>query len=409
MKVDNIIIYSDFGFIAGGAGKVAIDSAVGLAKKGYKVIFFCGTGPISPLLLNKGIEVICMHQPDMLSDKNKLQAAFRSIWNEKAYSCTLDLLEKYSSNNTVVMVHGFSKTLSTSIFAAFKKTSFNVIFILHDYFATCPNGGFYNYQKQCVCNYKPMSKKCILCNCDARSYMQKLYRCVRQLFVNHNIKGNKKYLYAYNVSKLSGNLMAPYIKNWFKEYGTLYNPVDVNTSSYVDITQNRKYLFIGRLSEEKGIRDFCRVLTELHLDGIVIGDGYLLSELKLKYPQILFVGWKNGPEKLRYINQAKCLIFPSKCHETFGLVVPEILGYGVPCIVPDGCGASELIHNSINGFIFKMNNYEDLRKKILMFEDTNMCKIGESTTVSFHKEDYTLDAYIDKLEALFERFSVRWV
>jgi glycosyltransferase involved in cell wall biosynthesis len=350
-----------------------------------------------------------MHQPDMLSDKNKLQAACRSIWNEKVYSSTLDLLRKFNPNNTVAIVHGFSKTLSTSIFAAFKRTSFNIIFILHDYFAACPNGGFYNYQKQCVCNYKPMSKKCILCNCDARSYMQKLYRCVRQLFVNHNIKGNKKHLYAYNVSKLSGNLMAPYIKNWFKEYGTLYNPVDVNTSSYVDITQNRKYLFIGRLSEEKGIRDFCRVLTELHLDGIVIGDGYLLSELKLKYPQILFVGWKNGPEKLRYINQAKCLIFPSKCHETFGLVVPEILGYGVPCIVPDGCGASELIHNSINGFIFKMNNYEDLRKKILMFEDTNMCKIGESTTVSFHKEDYTLDAYIDKLEALFERFSVRWV
>jgi hypothetical protein len=54
-----------------------------------------------------------------------------------------------------------------------------------------------------------------------------------------------------------------------------------------------------------------------------------------------------------------------------------------------------------------LSNYEDLRKKILMFEDTNMCKIGESTTVSFHRGDYSLDAYINKIEALFERFSLQ--
>ena len=130
MELKNIIIFNDFGFVSGGAGKVAIDSAVGLAKKGHHVVYFCGTGPISSLLLNKGIEVICMHQPDMLSDKNKLQAAFRSIWNEKVYSSTLDLLGKFNPNNTAVMVQGFSKTLSTSIFAAFKRTSFNIIFIL---------------------------------------------------------------------------------------------------------------------------------------------------------------------------------------------------------------------------------------------------------------------------------------
>lgn len=397
MKVNNIIIYNDFGYLSGGAAKVAIDMAIGLSNKGYNVIFFCGTGPIDNELKTNVKQVICLHQPDMLSDKNKLNAAIRSIWNNKAYKKTLLLLSKFSADDTVVIVHGFSKTLSSSIFSAFKKSSFKIILILHDYFAACPNGGFYNYKRQKVCKLKPLSIKCLFCNCDARNYSQKIYRCIRQVFVDHNLSGNVSNLNGYNVSGISKNIQEKFIKSKFHIFSTLLNPVDVNEQSFVDIRNNKYYLFIGRLSKEKGIIDFCRVITELNLKAIVVGDGYLKTKLKKKYPNIVFVGWKQGGEKEKIIKLAKCLVFPSRWYETFGLVVPEILSYGIPCIVPNGCGSSELISDGVNGYVFEIDNYFDLKAKISQFEKTNLSSIMQTTRNSFQRENFSIKKYVDNL------------
>lgn len=397
---NNYIFFNDFAHPYGGAGKVAFDCATAFAKRGYHVTFFSGTGPESGLLQNHGIKSVCLNQPDMLSDKNKLKAATRSIWNQKAYRETKRLLKDYDETDTIIIVHGYAKTLSTSIFAAFKKTSFKVYVVLHDYFAACPNGGFYNYPKHEICNLTPMSWACISCNCDVRSYPQKLYRCVRQLFVRHNLQGNKKNLHALNVSDLSGGLMSPYIKNYFASYETLLNPVDIYTGDYVDITHNKKYIFIGRLSQEKGIRDFCKVITELHLEGVVLGDGYLMNELKETYPNIEFVGWADKEVKERYVKKSKCLIFPSLVHETFGLAIAEVLSYGIPCIIPDGCGASSLIKDGINGFVYPMGDYECLKNAVRQFESLDLNAIMISTRKSCHKDDYTMEAYVKNMDRI---------
>lgn len=399
----NIVVFSDFAYPYGGAGKVAFDSAIAFAKKGYIVTFFSGTGPESELLLNNGIRSICLRQPDMLSDKNKFKAAVRSIWNHKAYYETKRILRK-CDNNTLIIVHGYAKTLSTSIFAAFKRKNIKVLVVLHDYFAACPNGGFYIYPKHKNCIVSPMSLECITCNCDARSYSQKIYRCLRQLFIKHNLQGNKKNLHAINVSDLSGQMMAPYIKDYFASYNTLQNPIDIYTGEYVEITKNKKYIFVGRLSQEKGIRDFCRVITELQLEGLVLGDGYLLSELKDAYPNIEFAGWADKVKKDKYVKNSKCLIFPSLVHETFGLAIAEMLSYGIPCIIPDGCGASSLVKDGVNGFVYNMGDYNALKACVEKFEACDLDVIQTNTRNSFVRENYSLNVYIEKLLALTDKY-----
>ena len=41
-----IVIIDDFGHVNGGHAKVAISSAGGLVRRGYKVIYFCAVEPI---------------------------------------------------------------------------------------------------------------------------------------------------------------------------------------------------------------------------------------------------------------------------------------------------------------------------------------------------------------------------
>ena len=47
----NIVVVNDYATINGGATKVAIDSAIGLAEQGVHVVYFAATGSIEQALI----------------------------------------------------------------------------------------------------------------------------------------------------------------------------------------------------------------------------------------------------------------------------------------------------------------------------------------------------------------------
>lgn len=103
------------------------------------------------------------------------------------------------------------------------------------------------------------------------------------------------------------------------------------------------YLYVGRLAVEKNVEDF----LELDLKGSkwVVGDGPLLPELKKRYPQARFVGYKHGKELARYYATADVLVFPSKT-DTFGLVILEALACGTPVAAFPAPGPLDILTGS---------------------------------------------------------------
>ena len=87
------------------------------------------------------------------------------------------------------------------------------------------------------------------------------------------------------------------------------------------------FLYVGRVAVEKSIGDF----LSLDLPGskLVVGDGPLLEDLKILYPEVLFTGPKFGEELARYYAAGDVFVFPSRT-DTFGLVVLEALASGLP-------------------------------------------------------------------------------
>ena len=65
--------------------------------------------------------------------------------------------------------------------------------------------------------------------------------------------------------------------------------------------------------------------------------------------------------KQAYFKKAKALVFTSLCYETFGLSVAEARSYGIPCIVPDSCAASEQVIDGETGYLFKTGNLDSLK------------------------------------------------
>lgn len=86
-------------------------------------------------------------------------------------------------------------------------------------------------------------------------------------------------------------------------------------------------LYVGRVSHEKQIEHFLRILSPLRK--VVVGDGPQLEQLKSKYPSVEFLGVKRGHELAELYASADVFVFPSVA-DTFGLVLIEALASGTP-------------------------------------------------------------------------------
>lgn len=397
----NIIIINDYAFINGGAGKVAITSACSLALKGYNVTLLCAVGPIDDCLIKSGVHVVCLEQKDILLNPNRLQASFQGIWNRKAAFVLKELLFDCNPSETIIHFHGWTKALSASLFSVLSKTSFKVIITLHDFFCFCPNGGFYDYKKKSICHLKPLSFKCITTNCDARSYPQKIWRVIRQFVQNKALWSNHNLAFV-SISGLTQRICSPLILDGIKIY-QLADPVEIKCQQPVDIAKNSTYICMSRLSPEKGIDMFCQAMTNLGLNGIVLGDGYLREELERKYPNVKFAGWVSGKEKELNFQKAKCFVFTSLWYETFGLVVAEAKSYGIPCIVPDECAASEMVENGKNGLVFKIGNQKSLESALMEFEKADVEVMQHKVIDSFNPQIFSSEYHINNLIEIFEK------
>lgn len=374
-EIKNILIIHEYGSINGGASKVAIQSAIALAKEGFRVTYFCACSPVDDELKANIDKVICLNQHDILTNPSRLKAIIQGIWNKEAIIKLESCLKEFNSNTTVVHIHEWAHALSSSVVKICNKMGYKPFITFHEYFCVCPNGGFYNYQKEEICKLKPMSNKCIMCNCDSRSYLHKVWRVIRQIVQDRYIRYNKNYHTIY-ISNFSLSKYQDFLK--CKNFSFVHNPIEEFKINRANISDNNLLAFIGRLSPEKGVDLFCEAVERLGLKGIVIGNGPLEENLKSRFKKIEFVGWKTKEELIPYLMKVRALVFPSKWYEVAPLITEECLNVGIPCIVPDECAASDYISEGLNGFVFKSGSVDSLIEAIQKLDD-NPCQNFEVT------------------------------
>ena len=262
-KITNVVIVNDFDYIQGGASKVAIQTANIIKENNPNINVYFFSGDHNDLSnLNNSIINICTYQGEALKNKNKLKGAINGIYNFKAKKELNKLLNSLDNKETIIHIHGWTKCLSSSIYSSIFKMNFKNVLTLHDYFTACPNGGYFNYKTNKICKYNPMSVKCKKCNCDSRNYIFKIYRIIRQFVQNRIVKLNQNLQNVISISEFSENILKKTL-NKNTNITRIYNPIDLdNEQQKVEFKNNEYYLYVGRVSKEKGVDIFCKALTE---------------------------------------------------------------------------------------------------------------------------------------------------
>jgi glycosyltransferase involved in cell wall biosynthesis len=136
------------------------------------------------------------------------------------------------------------------------------------------------------------------------------------------------------------------------------------------------FLFVGRLSEEKGIGTLLEAfsgITERVPDATlrIVGTGPMGDALRQKVADaglgasVHFLGSLQDEPLSREYFGATCMVLPSM-REPWGLVTNEALSHGCPVIVSESCGCvPELVIDGVTGYAFPAGDVASLQRTML--------------------------------------------
>jgi glycosyltransferase involved in cell wall biosynthesis len=405
-KEITVVVVNSYCHVQGGASRVAIDSAIGLADVGFQVIFLGAIGPVCTELLECRAHVICLQQRDLSAAAQRPGVALQGLWNVAAYKEMKTLLSRLDPSRTIVHVHGFTQALSSSPTRAATRAEFKVVFTLHDFFVACPNGAFFDYVSNTPCLRRALSLDCITTNCDKRRYAHKVYRVARslvQMRFGTLPGGVKDYI---GLSRHSTQVLRPYLPR-DAHIHLIGNPVPVAKAPAVDVLTNRAIVFIGRLDAEKGIEVLLKAAAQADVPITFVGDGPLRERAEAG-GLCRVTGWISRDLVIKELESARCLVFPSVWYETFGLVVDEAAARGVPAIVSDNSAAAERVVDGVTGWHVRAGDVVDLVRCLCLVQQGDIAQsVGSAAYHHWWSDPLTLDKHILQLTGLYNEMLLR--
>lgn len=165
------------------------------------------------------------------------------------------------------------------------------------------------------------------------------------------------------------------------------------------------FLYIGRLSEEKGVRPLLHAFNRPDAPPLsIIGDGPLRNLLRdLVNPGIRYLGYLNREKIGEYIAGCRGIVIPSVCLEGFPLTIQEGFSLKIPVILSKEVAASEVIEEGKNGFLIDPWHFHEKIKAI--YGDPDLKRIGEEGFRTYETR-FTREKVMRLLEEVYKLLTV---
>lgn len=306
----------------------------------------------------------------------------------------------------VAHIHNIYPLITPVIYLLLKQKGIPIVQTVHNYRPVCSKGILFKNGKICeLCINKKFTYPSIYYGCFHHSRSASLMYSLSDLYQ----KAQKRY---------SPIDFFVFISKFSKSYITNNNIRNVSSSAIIPNfirSKNKKvlknfgkyFLFIGRLSEEKGILQLLEIfVTNPAVRLIVIGDGPLREKVEVlrKFKNIEFIGFMPHEKINAYLQNALCTIIPSLFYETGPLVLIESYASGTPVIVPRFGSFIQQVQNGGTGLFYRQNDFNDLKEKILYAWENKdkMMQMGISARKEYER-NYTPEKHYKALMKVYNK------
>lgn len=297
----------------------------------------------------------------------------------------------------IIHCHNIHSQLSPVIAKIAKKKKIPIVWTLHDYKILCP--AYVLRRGANICEACISSKINVI-----------KHKCIKKSSLASIIGYlESKYWNSTKLQCYTDIFIAPsnFIKEKMIEGGInkdkiihLYNFMDEQKFTVSNIRKDY-YVYVGRLSQEKGLNTLLSVAARSpDKTLIIIGVGPLRQKLEQKYTSdhIKFIGFQNWDHIKQLLGEAQFMVIPSEWYENNPLSTLESLALGTPVLGADIGGIPELINKS-NGVLFKSGNMNSLLHNLNKMLDSDW----DYNQISVQAKDkYSETFYYNKLIQLYQ-------
>lgn len=163
-----------------------------------------------------------------------------------------------------------------------------------------------------------------------------------------------------------------------------------NSTNFENINYNpatRNFLFIGRLIEQKGVRNLIAAYQQYRKKveqpwGLIVAGSGELRPLFENIPGVELKSFVQPEELSKLMNEASCFVLPS-LHENWGLVIHEAALSKLPIICTINCGASTwFVRDGQNGYVINRTS-EALLNAMYKIHETPLDKLHDFSDYSY--------------------------
>lgn len=183
------------------------------------------------------------------------------------------------------------------------------------------------------------------------------------------------------------------------------NFVDAAPANQEEITDD--FVYVGRLSEEKGILPLLHAWKATNYRIKVFGTGPLsqqVQDIAQHSDNITFYGYQDQTTVQQQVSSCSAVIVPSLCYETMPLSVLEAFAQGTPVLASNIGILSEIVVPLYTGLLFDPHNHPQLVRTLAEWQSLPLEKVQEmrKNCRKEYQEKYSRLQVMQQLESIYQ-------
>ena len=341
---------------------------------------------------------------DEVSQYGKAALAKVTFWNSASYERLRAVFRR--ERTQVVHVHNTLPLVSPAVYYAAKAEGAAVVQTLHNYRLLCPAATFLRDGGVCedCLGRTPWPGVVHACYRDSRAASGVL----ASMLTYHRARGTWAEMVDVYVA-LTEFAKEKFAQGGLPEAKTVVKPNFLDATAVMPGTPKDYALFVGRLSEEKGLSVLLSAWRRLgaRLPLKIVGDGPLAGEVEgaaKEVPGIEWLGRQPSERVLGLMKSARMLVFPSIWYEGFPMTLVEAFAAGLPVVASRLGSMASLIEHGRTGLHFEPGDPAALEAQVAwaLEHPTELEHMRRAARAEFDAK-YTAEANYPQLMRVYDK------